>query len=137
MRVVRYIKSVAWVAASHLAGLHIIGVDKCVLPSGVSFQPICIDKHPEMSVTDEVEGNIRLFNTSLTFLSPDYQTSSAAPRAFLVTDEDGQRWLIGTDTTPFPVVVSSSPRPRDPATVSCPTYEMRWKSPLQPLKVLL
>lgn len=137
MRVCRFIKSVAKVAASSLSGMHIIGCDKCVLPSGVSFTPICVDKHPEMIITDEWDGNVRLFNTSLTFISPDFKPSPEEPMALKVTDEDGHAWIIGCQEAPFPVIVSSDPRPRDPAAMSCPSFELRWKSPLAPLKVLL
>ena len=135
--VARFIKSVAMVAASSLSGLHIIGSDKCVLPSGVSFTPICIDKHPEMVITDELDGNVRLFNTVLTFISPDFKTSAGEPIALKVVDEEGQEWIVGCHEAPFPVIVSSDPRPRDPAAMSCPSFELHWKSPLQPLKVLL
>lgn len=137
MRVVRFIKSVAKVAASSLSGMHIIGCDKCVLPSGVSFTPIRVDKHPEMIITDEWDGNVRLFNTSLTFISPDFKSSSEEPMALKVVDDDGHAWIIGCADAPFPAIVSSDPRPRDPAAISCPSFELRWKSPLAPLKVLL
>ena len=79
-----------------------------------SFEEIAdIRKPAALSVEEKIEDGQRLFNTKLVFYICEDWIEDIKRKAFLCETIDGDRYLIGTEERPYPVVTRKTTHPNN------------------------
>lgn len=98
------ITKVEVIEARYLKDINIIRGVGVVLKYWRNFTNIPLSTLAEVEMTTAVENKSRLFAVKLTAHSPQHFDVADRDLCFRVTTVSGSRYLIGTDTRPFPVV---------------------------------
>lgn len=89
-----------------------------------------------MEVTSKVENKSRLFTTTIKALLSEHFDVANRKLAFMVTTVSGDRFLVGTAESPFPVANTSDVFPDKPADQSGCTLTVEYTDTIGLLPVL-
>lgn len=68
-------------------------------------------KPAKLEIVDKLEGGQRVYTHKLTLRIPDDDLDMSEPYAYLVTDVDSNKYLIGVGGRPYPVITMSDVHP--------------------------
>lgn len=101
--------------------------------SDVMFHQINHWKKPaSMTITDKIENGQRIFQTKLVFKTCKSDLQGARGLAFLAETIDGDKYLIGNNDRPYPVITASENHPNNYADSQLTEYVVTWNSTLKP-----
>lgn len=110
MKTPRNIIAIDRIKASELVGLVRTGTDSVRVSDGLSWEPVSIRVPARLSVSEKVDGGVRLYTVQLVFrICGD--TGDRERWAYRCKTADGRYCLIGTDHRPWPVSVVNTVRP--------------------------
>lgn len=122
--------------ACSLGSIQIIGETTCRFKSLPVFSEINIKGLVGVTIEDGYENNQRVFTTTATFNMCDKKPMNVRQAVFRLTSIDGKRYMIGTDSRPYPVIKERNPFPEKPADSSMKTVTIAWKSLLPMLLIV-
>lgn len=68
-------------------------------------------KPAKLEITDKLEDGVRLYTHKLTLRLPDDDLDTSVPYAYLVTDLESNKYLIGVGDRPYPIINMSDIHP--------------------------
>jgi hypothetical protein len=83
-----------------------------------------------------VKNGIILWTSTLTFYTRDGVTAESAPVCYRFKDVEGNVYLIGSGSRPYPVVTVKDTNPEDVTTRRAKTVSVEWTSTIGVLKVI-
>ncbi|MGX8697961.1 MAG: hypothetical protein ACSW8D_16395, partial [Prevotella sp.] len=89
-----------------------------------------------VTIEDSYENNQKVYTTTATFNTCDKQPMTVRQAAFRLTSVDGKRYMIGTDSRPYPIIRERNPFPEKPVDSSLKTVTITWKS-LMPMLLIV
>lgn len=89
-----------------------------------------------MEIVSKVENKSRLFTTTIKALLTEHFDTANRKLALRVTTVDGERYLVGTEESPFPVVNTTDTFPEKESDTSGCTLSVEYTDTLGPLLVL-
>lgn len=101
------INSIHFIETRLLRNMTIIPGKGVLLNYWRNFTELPLVNLASMEVTSKVENKSRTFTTSLKALLADHFDVANRKLAFMVTTVNGDRFLVGTDESPFPVANTS------------------------------
>lgn len=115
----RYINKIEKAAVKHLAMLQIMpdGVH-AFMPSYVPWEVVPIVGLAGLEVSDERADGVRVFTSKLTATLADSPMADAEPMAWLLTQVDGSKLLLGCAERPMAIATTTDTRP-DRAAEKC------------------
>ena len=116
MKQIRIITKVERTPVRNLNGLTRISEREVRLPSGITWQPLDIKPHAQLSITDKTEDNNTVWSAKLAFKTCD-------------NFKNGQYRLIGTDGRPYPVTSVNDNAPENVTENQLIEVTVNWQSP--------
>lgn len=130
------IKSIQFIETRQLNHTTIIPGIGIMLNFWRNFAELPLVDLASMEVTSKVENKSRLFTTSIKALLHEHFDVANRKLAFLVSTVSGDRFLVGTNEAPFPVVNSSDSFPDKPTDTSGCSLTIEYTDSLGLLPVL-
>lgn len=75
------------------------------------FSALEIKQPAQLTITDKIEDKQRIYTSKLTFKICKKWIRNAHHISFLVESMSGQKYLIGTDTHPYPIITQQEIHP--------------------------
>ena len=112
MKQIKIVTAVERTPVTSLQGMKFISKTTAQLPSGISWQPLEIKPHAQLTISDKVENKNNIWTAKLVFKTCQefVDRDRWAYRCRLL---DGRYRLIGTDERPYPVASVSENRPEN------------------------
>ena len=131
-----HINKIELASSESLSMLVVIDESTCRFKSSAAFTEININELVGVTVEDELVNNQRVYTTTATFKSCSKIPMEARRKAFRLTSVDGQRFMIGTNARPYPIIKENNPFPEKPTDSSLKTVTITWKAPHPMLRIL-
>ena len=122
-------------SAESITAIRVITGTTCRFTNDVLFTEISIHGVVGVIVEDSYENNQKVFTTTATFQTCDKLPQTERRMAFRMTGIDEKRYMIGTDSRPFPIIKERNPYPERPADSSLKTVTITWRSLLPMLLI--
>lgn len=112
MKQIKIVTAVERTPVTSLQGMKFISKTTAQLPSGISWQPLEIKPHAQLTIYDKVENKNNIWTAKLVFKTCQefVDRDRWAYRCRLL---DGRYRLIGTDERPYPVASVSENMPEN------------------------
>lgn len=112
MKQIKIVTAVERTPVTSLQGMKFISKTTAQLPSGISWQPLEIKPHAQLTISDKVENKNNIWTAKLVFKTCQefVDRDRWAYRCRLL---DGRYRLIGTDERPYPVASVSENMPEN------------------------
>lgn len=101
----------------------------------INFIELCIEPFASMQVNSDFDNNNEIFETVVTAKAHSRLPDRAVKLAFRVTAVSGERYIVGSTGTPYPLVKQTENFPENVADSQLNTVEITWKSPDRPFPV--
>lgn len=131
-----HVNKIEKVRIADLSSLRIVSPSTCRFVKDVHFSEISIKELAGVSVEDSYENNQKIFTTTITFHAMDHEPLSDRQYAFRLTTVKGEKFLVGTNTRPYPIIKENTPYPEKPADNMLKKMTITWKSIYPMLKIL-
>lgn len=80
------------------------------IPGSDKWPKVKCQKPAKLEITDKLEDGVRLYTHKLTLRLPD-DLDTSVPYAYLVTDLESNKYLIGVGDRPYPIINMSDIHP--------------------------
>lgn len=114
--ILKHIKKVEIIEAKHLVNSTIINDNSILLQIYRPFSILDTVGLSSVATSDKIENKVRIHTSKLTALLPEGFEVGNKKLCFRVTTVSGERFLIGTDKRPFPIVTFSENYPNSAST---------------------
>lgn len=114
--ILKHIKKVEIIEAKHLVNSTIINDNSILLQFYRPFSILDTVGLSSVETSEKIENKVRIYTSKLTALLPKGFEVGNKKLCFRVTTVSGERFLIGTDKRPFPIVTFSENYPNSPST---------------------
>jgi len=131
-----HIKKIEMVRIEELLPLRITSNTSCVLLRELDFVDLDIQELVGVSIEDSYENNQKVYTTTATFSTKRKEPFSSRGLAFRLTSVNGQRFMIGTQERPFPVIKEKNPFPEKVPDSTLKTVTITWKSTFPMLRII-
>ena len=98
------------------------------LPSGISWQPLDIKRHAQLTISDKRENNNTVWTAKLVFKTCE-EFGDRSRWAYRCLLTNGQYRLIGTDERPYPVASVVETMPENVTENQQNEVTVSWQSP--------
>ena len=123
-----HVRKIEIADAYSLGSIQVLSETTCRFKSQPVFSEISIKELVGVSIEDSYENNQKVYTTTATFKTCDKKPLTIRQAAFRLTSIDGQRYMIGTDSRPYPIIKEKNPFPEKPADSVLKTVTITWKS---------
>ena len=128
MKQIKLVTKVERIPATYLQGMNRISKTNVRLPSGITWQPLNIKPHAQLTISDKQEDGNTVWTAKLVFKTceefADHERYAYRCRLF-----NGQYRLIGTDERPYPVVSVVESMPENVTENQLNEVTVNWQSP--------
>ena len=114
MKQIKIVTAVDRIPVASLQGMIRISKTEVRLPSGISWEPLVVKPHAQLTVSDKVEDKNRISTVKLSFKTCD-ELSELDMYAFRCKLADGKYRLIGNHERPYPIVNINETMPENVA----------------------
>ena len=114
--VLKQIKKIEVIEARHLVNSTIINDNSILLQVYRPFSVLNTVGLSSVEKSEKIENKVRIYTSKLTALLPEGFEVGNKKLCFRVTTVSGQRFLIGTDKRPYPIVTFNENYPNSPST---------------------
>lgn len=108
----------------------------CRITREPNFEEINIWELVGVNIEDSYENNQKVYTTTATFQTCDKEPITERQLAFRVTSMNGQRFLIGTNARPYPIIKERNPFPEKPTDSAMKTVTITWKAIYPMLRIV-
>ena len=81
------------------------------IPGSDKWPKVKCQKPAKLEITDKLEDGVRLYTHKLTLRLPDDDLDTSVSYAYLVTDLESNKYLIGVGDRPYPIINMSDIHP--------------------------
>lgn len=127
MKQIKIITEVDRVPVTSLRGLARISKTSVRLPSGISWEPIAIKPHAQLSISDKVEENNTVWTAKLVFKTCE-ELGDRERCAYRCRLSNGQYRLIGSDERPYPIASVQESMPESVTDNQLNEVTVNWSS---------
>lgn len=131
-----HITKIEFADARSIDGLYVLNGTTCRFVSLPAFSEIGIRELVGVNIEDSYENNQKVYTTTATFNTCDKKHMTLRQTVFRLTSIDGKRYLIGTDSRPYPIIKERNPFPEKPADSALKTVTITWKAPYPMLHII-
>ncbi len=114
--ILKHIKKVEIIEAKHMVNSTIINDNSILLQIYRPFSILDTVGLSSVETSEKIENKVRIHTSKLTALLPEGFEVGNKKLCFRVTTVSGERFLIGTDKRPFPIVTFSENYPNSTST---------------------
>ena len=111
-----------------LNSLQMISPSSCRMKSSLLFTDLEIQDLVGVTVEDSYENAQRKYTTTVTFKTPCRKFLALRCMAFRLTDANGNQYLIGTNSRPYPIIKELQTFPDKVPDSSLKQFSITWKS---------
>lgn len=127
------ISSVERVEASALANAQLLPGWRIFVGSLIYWEPICIFGYAQLTISDKMDNQQRIFSAQLQFLTDSLLVTNGRQYAYRLTTVNGKQYIMGLNQPPFTVLTNSVSMPKDPKNKSGNTVSISLQGPIPPL----
>lgn len=132
-----HINKIEFIRSSELSGLIRVTNSSCRIPSDVNFTEINeIVNLVGVKMEDESQKGETVYTTTVTFQTKRKDVVRWKRIAFRLTSIDGNQFLVGTGSRPYPVVKENNTFPEKPGDSTLKTVTITWRSLLPMLYIV-
>ena len=131
-----HVRKIEIADACSLGSIQVLNETSCRFKTQPVFSEIGIKELVGVTIEDSYENNQRVYTTTVTFNTCDKKPMTARQAAFRLTSLDGKRYMIGTDSRPYPIIKERNPFPEKPGDSTLKTVTIVWKSLLPMLLIV-
>lgn len=131
-----HVRKIEIADACSLGSIQVFNETTCRFKSDPVFSEISIKELVGVTVEDSYENNQKVYTTTATFNTCDKTPMTVRQAAFRLTSMDGKRYMIGTDSRPYPIIKERNPFPEKPADSTLKTVTITWKALLPMLLIV-
>ena len=128
MKQIKIITSVERTPVSSLQGMKRISQTSVRLPSGISWEPLEIKPHAQLSISDKKENQATVWTAKLIFKTCR-EIGDRGRWAYRCKLLNGQYRLIGTDERPYPIATVLENMPESVTENQLNEVTVNWQSP--------
>lgn len=128
MKMIKLVKKVERVPVISLSGMKRISKTVVELPSGVSWQPLNVKPHAQLTISDKQEDKNTVWSAKLVFKSCD-EFEDRDRYAYRCILSDGRHILIGSDERPYPIASVNENYPENVTENQLNEVTVSWQSP--------
>ena len=128
MKQIKIITSVERTPVSSLQGMKRISKTGVRLPSGISWEPLEIKPHAQLSISDKKENQATVWTAKLVFKTCG-EFGDRGRWAYRCKLLNGQYRLIGTDERPYPIATVLENMPENVTENQLNEVTVIWQSP--------
>lgn len=104
MRRLSYICRVQRIPVSELPFTTLAHNRTFTIAGSQNWPDISFPRPAKLEITDKLEDGERVYTHKLTFRTDDEDIDTSIPYAYLVTDLDDKKYLIGVGERPYPII---------------------------------
>ena len=123
-----HINKLEMVRIEELTPMRVISDTSCRFTREVDFIEIAIHELVGVSIEDSYENNQKIYTTTASFSTCCKHPFTYRRMAFRLTSVDGKRYMIGTNSRPYPIIKEKNPFPEKVADSTLKTVTVSWKS---------
>ena len=131
-----HVRKIEFADACSLGSIQMLNGTSCRFKNQPAFSGIDIMELVGVTIEDSYENNQKVYTTTATFNTCDKKHMTLRQAVFRLTSVDGQRYLIGTDSRPYPIIKERNPFPEKPADSAMKTVTITWKAPYPLLLII-
>ena len=131
-----HVRKIEIADACSLGNIQVLNETSCRFKTNPVFSEISVKELVGVTIEDNYENNQRVYTTTATFNTCDKKPMTVRQAAFRLTSLDGKRYMIGTDSRPYPVIKEKNPFPEKPGDSTLKTVTITWKSLLPMLLIV-
>ncbi len=128
MKHIKIVTAVDRVPVTSLQGMTRISKTSVHLPSGISWEPLAIKPHAQLTISDKVEDKNRIWTAKLSFKTCE-ELSERDMYAYRCRLSNGQYRLIGSEERPYPVASVAESMPENITDNQLNEVTVNWSSP--------
>lgn len=111
-----------------LNSLRLISKYECRMKQSLLFTDLDIQDLVGVTVEDSYENAQRKYTTTVTFKTPCRKLLALSRMAFRLTDVNGNQYMVGTNSRPFPIIKEVQNYPEKVPDSSLKQFTITWKS---------
>lgn len=134
--ILKQIKKIEVMDASHLSKSNIIKAAYIILPGFVPFKEIDSIGLSSLTVTDKIQGNERIYTSKLTVTLPKRVALPGRKLCFRITTVKGSQYIIGKGSHPYPIVTFTHNYPNSAFSKSTSTMTVSITDIVPPLLLI-
>lgn len=131
MRKLNYISRLQRIPLSELPFETLTGNKIFQIPGCDGWPDVNCQRPVKLEITDKLEDGERLYTHKMTYRTCDDDIDEQVQYAYLLTDIDGKRYLIGSQRRPFPTISISEVHPDSYASSTLTEVTVQWLSKRQ------
>ena len=128
MKLIKIVTAVERIPVRSLQGMTRISERLVRLPAGISWEPLEIKPHAQLTVSDKIEEKNRIWTAKLVFKTCT-EFSDGLRYAYRCRLLDGQYRLIGADERPYPITSFAESMPEKVTDNQLNEVTVNWQSP--------
>ena len=128
MKQIKIIIKVERIPLANLTGITRLSKKEVRLPQNITWQPLAIKRHAQLSITDKQEDKNTIWTAKLTFKTCE-ELDDRERYAYRCKLTNGKYRLIGTDERPYPVTSVNESMPENVKDNQLNEVTVDWKSP--------
>lgn len=124
---------VSCVQCNKISGFRRLSETEAVINPELPLEELKTIKHPSsLIINDKIEDGQRIFQTKLTIKLCGSISNIPRRMAYLCETVDGERYLIGNNERPYPVVTQQENHPESYSDSQLTEYVISWNSTKKP-----
>ena len=128
MKQIKIITAVDRISVTSLVGMTRISKTGVRLPPGLTWLPLTIKPHAQLTITDKIEDKVPVWSAKLVFKTCD-EFSDRDRWAYRCRLHDGRYRLIGTSERPYPVASVGEYMPENVTDNQLNEVTISWQTP--------
>ena len=128
MKLIKLVKKVERIPVSSLSGMKRISKTQVRLPSGITWQPLHIKPHAQLTISDKPEDKNTVWTAKLVFKTCE-EFGDRERYAYRVKFLNGSYRLIGSDERPYPIASVVENMPENVTENQLNEVTVSWQSP--------
>ncbi|MBQ6203626.1 MAG: hypothetical protein IJK46_05975 [Prevotella sp.] len=128
MKQIKIVTAVERTPVTSLQGMKFISKTEVRLPSGISWEPLEIKPHAQLSISDKKENQVTVWTAKLVFKTCR-EFGDRGRWAYRCKLQNGQYRLIGTDERPYPIATVLENMPESVTENQLNEVTVNWQSP--------
>ncbi len=129
MRYLNFITKIQRIKTSKLPFEVLLGHKTFTLPDNLEWENVEFIRPAKLEITDKFDEKVRIYTHKLIYRTCEDEVELTGIYAYLVTDLDGRRYLVGIPSRPYPTINISEVHPDSYASSTLTEVTVQWVAP--------
>lgn len=129
MRYLNYITRIQRIETSKLPFSALLGHKTFVLPDNLEWEDVRFLRPAKLEITDKYDEKVRIYTHKLIYRTCEDEVELTGIYAYLLTDIDDRRYLVGIPSRPYPTITLSEVHPDSYASSTLTEVTVQWVAP--------